>query len=87
MYQVALSAGSWLSEFWQAFCTKFVEAFKPGDIGEEISEGILQVQHYFDVGDYKLLITDAVIVTWIAVIACVIVFSLMVGKQSRLFFG
>ncbi|MEE3409365.1 MAG: FoF1 ATP synthase subunit a [Erysipelotrichaceae bacterium] len=82
MYQVALSAGSWLSEFWQAFCTKFVEAFKPGDIGEEISEGILQVQHYFDVGDYKLLITDAVIVTWIAVIACVIVFSLMVGKQT-----
>ncbi|MDO4876591.1 MAG: hypothetical protein Q3987_04330, partial [Oscillospiraceae bacterium] len=76
MYQVALSAGSWLSEFWQAFCTKFVEAFKPGDIGEEISEGILQVQHYFNVGDYKLLITDAVIVTWIAVIACVIVFSL-----------
>ena len=82
MYQVALSAGTWFSEFWQAFCTKFVEAFKPGDIGEEISEGILQVQHYFDVGDYKLIITDAVIVTWIAVLAAIIVFSLMVGKQT-----
>ena len=82
MYQVALSAGTWLSEFWQAFCTKFVQAFKPGDIGEEISEGILQVQHYFDVGNYKLIITDAVIVTWIAVLAAIIVFSLMVGKQT-----
>ena len=82
MYQVALSAGTWLSEFWQAFCTKFVQAFKPGDIGEEISEGILQVQHYFDVGEYKLIITDAVIVTWIAVLAAIIVFSLMVGKQT-----
>ena len=30
MYLVALFAGSWLAEFWQAFCTKFAEAFKPG---------------------------------------------------------
>lgn len=82
MYQVALSAGSWFAEFWQAFCTKFAEAFKPGDIGEEISEGILQVQHYFNIGDYKLLLTDAIIVTWIAVIAAVIIFGLMVGKPS-----
>lgn len=82
MYLITLLAGSWFSEFWQAFCTKFAEAFKPGDIGEEISEGILQVQHYFEVGDLKLLITDAVIVTWIAVIAAVIVFSLMVGKET-----
>ena len=82
MFQIALSAGTWFSEFWQAFCTKFAEAFKPGDIGEEISEGILQVQHYFDVGDYKLLLTDAIIVTWIAVIAAVLVFGLMVGKQT-----
>lgn len=82
MYLIVLMAGSWFSEFWQAFCTKFAEAFKPGDIGEEISEGILQVQHYFEVGDMKLLITDAVIVTWIAVLAAVLVFSLMVGKPT-----
>lgn len=82
MYQAVMFAGSWLSEFWQAFCTKFAEAFKPGDIGEEISEGILQVQHYFNVGDYKLLITDAVIVTWIAVLAFIIIFKLMVGKET-----
>ncbi len=82
MLQVALFAGSWISEFWQAFCTKFAEAFKPGDIGAEISEGILQVQKYFDIGNFKVLITDAVIVTWIAVIAAVIVFRLMVGKET-----
>lgn len=82
MLQVALFVGSWISEFWQAFCTKFAEAFKPGDIGAEISEGILQVQKYFDIGNFKVLITDAVIVTWIAVIAAVIVFRLMVGKET-----
>lgn len=82
MYLVALFAGSWLAEFWQAFCTKFAEAFKPGDIGAEISEGILQVQNYFDIGNYKVLITDAIIVTWIAIIAAVIVFRLMVGKET-----
>ncbi len=82
MYQVALSAGTWFSEFWQAFCTKFAEAFKPGDIGEEISEGILQVQHYFDFGNFQLILTDAIIVTWIAVLAVIIVFGLMVGKDT-----
>lgn len=82
MYQVALSAGSWLAEFWQAFCTKFAAAFKAGDIGEEISEGILQVQHYFDIGNYKVLLTDAVIVTWIAIIAAIIVFRILVGKET-----
>jgi F-type H+-transporting ATPase subunit a len=37
---------------------------------------------YFQVGDLKLLITDAVLVTWIAVIAIIILVSLLVGKPS-----
>lgn len=82
MYQVALSAGSWLAEFWQAFCTKFAGVFKPGDIGAEISEGILQVQHYFDIGNYKVLLTDAITVSWIAILAAIIVFRLLVGKET-----
>lgn len=73
---------SWLSEFFSSFGKQFVDRLKPGDIGEEINEAIMQVQMYFKLGDYKLLITDAVIVTWIAVIAVVIVFRCMVGKPT-----
>ena len=73
---------SWLSEFFSSFGQQFLERLKPGDIGEEINEAIMQVQMYFTLGDYKLLITDAVIVTWIAVIAVVIVVRCMVGKPT-----
>jgi F-type H+-transporting ATPase subunit a len=73
---------SWLSEFFSSFGQQFLDRLKPGDIGEEINEAIMQVQMYFTLGDYKLLITDAVIVTWIAVIAVVIVVRCMVGKPT-----
>ena len=76
-------AGSWLSEFFVAFVEKLSERFSHKDIGAEISEAILQVKMYFTVGDYKVLITDAVIVTWVAVIAMLIVLSLLIGKPSK----
>ena len=77
-------AGSWLSEFFAAFAEKFAERFSSDkDIGSEISEAILQVKMYFNVGDYKLLITDAIVVTWIAVIAMIIVLTLLIGKPSK----
>ena len=76
---------SWLSEFFAAFAEQFAERFDIGhkDIGGEISEAIMQVQMYFNVGDYKLLITDAIIVTWVAVIAILIVVGLLIGKPSK----
>ena len=76
---------SWLSEFCAAFAEQFKERFDIGhkDIGGEISEAIMQVQMYFNVGDTKLLITDAIIVTWVAVIAMIIVISLLAGKPSK----
>lgn len=77
-----LVTASWFSEFWAAFVLKLGQRFHPGDIGGEISEAIMQVQMYFTVGDYKLLITDAIIVTWIAVIALLIVFKCMIGKPA-----
>jgi F-type H+-transporting ATPase subunit a len=77
-------AGSWLSEFFAAFAEKFAERFSSNkDIGAEISEAIMQVQMYFNVGDYKLLITDAIIVTWVAVIAILIVVGILAGKPSK----
>ena len=76
---------SWLSEFFAAFAEQFAERFDIGhkDIGGEISEAIMQVQMYFNVGDYKLLITDAIIVTWVAVIAILIVVGVLTGKPSK----
>lgn len=84
MTTALIMAGSWLSEFFAAFAEKFVERFSSDkDIGSEISEAILQVKMYFNVGDYKILITDAIIVTWVAVIAMLIVLTFLIGKPSK----
>lgn len=78
-------AGTWFSEFLAAFAEQFAERFDLShkDIGAEISESIMQIQMYFRIGDYKLLITDAIIVTWLAVIIMIIVTRLMLGKPSK----
>ena len=83
MITAMIMAGSWLSEFFAAFGEKFSERFSPGNIGEEINEAIMQVQMYFNVGDYKLLITDAILVTWIAVIIMLILLTILLGKPSK----
>lgn len=82
MNLAVLTVGTWLSEFWRSFVEQLGERFHPGDIGGEISEAILQFQAYFNVGDYRLLITDAIIVTWIAAIIAFIAIRLMIGKPS-----
>lgn len=80
-----LLVGTWLSEFFAAFAEQFAERFDIAhkDIGAEISEAIMQIQLYFQAGDYKLLITDAIIVTWIAVIIFIILISALAGKPSK----
>ena len=85
MTMAMVLAGSWLSEFFAAFAEQFAERFDIAhkDIGAEISEAIMQVQMYFNVGDYKLLITDAVIVTWLAVIIFIILLNVLIGKPSK----
>ena len=75
---------TWLSEFWAAFTEQLMEKlFGHKDIGAEISEAIMQVQMYFQVGDYSVIITDAVIVTWIAVIIMLIFVAILLGKPSK----
>ena len=75
---------SWFSEFWASFVEQLTEKlFGEKNIGEEISEAIMQVQMYFKVGDYTILITDAVIVTWIAVIIMLVFVGIMLGKPSK----
>ena len=81
----ALMVASWLSEFFAAFAEKFAEHFDIAhkDIGAEISEAIMQIQMYFQIGDYKLVITDAVIVTWIAAAIVIIIVGILAGKPSK----
>lgn len=79
-----LLAGTWFSEFWAAFVEQLTERlFGHKDIGEEISEAIMQVQMSFAAGDNTLIITDAIIVTWIAVVIMLIVVAVLLGKPSK----
>jgi F-type H+-transporting ATPase subunit a len=79
-----LLAGSWFSEFWAAFVEQLTQRlFGHKDIGEEISEAIMQVQMTFAAGDKTLIITDSVIVTWIAVVIMLIVVALLLGKPTK----
>ncbi len=79
-----LLAGTWFSEFWAAFVEQFTERlFGHKDIGEEISEAIMQVQMSFAAGDNTLIITDAIIVTWIAVVIMLIIVAVLLGKTSK----
>ena len=83
---LVIADGSWLEEFGKAFLEKLGEEFnipaKMSSIGDEINHGILQWQHYFQIGDVKLLITDAIIVMWIATILSIIIFKLLAGKPT-----
>ena len=85
MITALVIVASWLSEFFAAFAEQFAERFDIAnkDIGAEISEAIMQIQMYFTVGDYKILITDAVLVTWLAVIIMIILINIMLGKPSK----
>lgn len=73
---------SWFAEFIQSFKEHLIEEIKVGDIGGEINEAILQWKAYFNVGSFHLLITDAIIVTWIAVTLIVLIFGLMARKAQ-----
>ena len=79
-----LLAGTWFSEFWAAFVEQLTERlFGHKDIGEEISKAIMQVQMSFAAGNKTLIITDAIIVTWIAVVIMLIIVAVLLGKPSK----
>ncbi len=64
--------------FLKSFLDHLIEEIKIGDIGEEINEGILQWKHYFVIGDgIKVLLTDAIIVSWIAIGIMLLIFCSM----------
>jgi F-type H+-transporting ATPase subunit a len=78
-----LLAASWWSDFWEAFCRELGEAFHfgiSGSIGEEIREAILQWKGYFR----SIPITDAIIVTWIAVFLGIVGFCILGRKSEKI---
>lgn len=82
---VALEA-SWMAQFWEALKKELAAAFKVdfSKIGEEIRHGILQWKGSFTLGGQKFLITDAVIVTWIAMFVMIILAIWMSGKREKM---
>ena len=72
----------WFVEFGASFLEHLKEHFAIGDIGEKINEAILQVQNYLVIGDFKVVPTDAVIVTWIAVGIFAIIFAIMAYRPK-----
>ncbi len=77
-------ATNWFIEFLISFRDQFIESIGISDIGEEISLAILQQKLSMQVGPVNFLLTDAVIITWIAVgIACILLIWLA-AKRERL---
>ena len=87
MLTVALRLGSdsWLARFGRAFTEKFIDAIIPGsgNIGEEIRANILQKKYHFQIAGMNLLLTDAVVVMWLAV-AVLIVFGIWLGRKREM---
>ncbi len=81
MDYLLLSGDSWFARFWGAFVERIIEEAKIGDIGEEISHGILP--SYFNIGEgFERLLTDAVVVSWIAIGIFVILFAICAYKPK-----
>lgn len=76
-----LSGESWLSRFWTSFVEHIIEEIKIGDIGEEISHGILP--KYFNVAEgFERLLTDAIVVSWFAILLFVVLFAYMAYRPT-----
>lgn len=86
-FELALSLSEWFTRYFNALKERVIEEIKIGDIGEEIGEAIMQIKFYFHVGDIRLLITDAVIATWVVLIPSLIFWIWMASKRDRVPYG
>ena len=81
-------AASWFSQFWDAFLRELKDEFGlwfgKKNIGEEIGEAILQWKGSFTLGGQKFLITDAIIVSWIALLFGILFFTWMSARRDPL---
>lgn len=84
MMRILLNGSSWMKEFWESFKDHFMDEFRIGDIGKDISTSILQWQDSFAVGEVHLLVTDAVVVTWVAMILFISLWIWIAAKRERI---
>lgn len=80
---VYLASSNWFIQFLIAFRDQFIESLKIGNIGEDISKAILQQKQYLNVGSVHILLTDAVVVTWIAVAVWCVLWIWIAAKRER----
>jgi len=80
---VILASSNWFIQFLISFRDQFIESLKIGNIGEDISKAILQQQQYLYVGKVHILLTDAVIVTWVAVAIFCALWIWIAAKRER----
>ncbi|MEI8201130.1 MAG: FoF1 ATP synthase subunit a [Eubacteriales bacterium] len=80
---VFLASSNWFIQFLIAFRDQFIESLKIGNIGEDISKAILQQQQNLYVGKVHILLTDAVIVTWVAVAIFCALWIWIAAKRER----
>ena len=82
---IVLNEGSWASQMFASFWEHFKEALIPGgDIGEEINNGILQVKNYFTLGGQEFILTDATIVSFIAIFIAIVLFAVACRKREMI---
>ncbi len=84
MMRILLNGSGWMKEFFVSFKDHFMEEFKIGDIGKDISSSILQWQDSFAVGKVHFLVTDAVVVTWIAMFFFIALWIWIAAKRERI---
>ncbi len=81
-------AASWGAQFWEAFKEELSEVFGvftgKANIGEEIRGAILQWRGYIPGTGERIPITDAIIVTWVAMLVGILLFCWMGGKKERI---
>ena len=80
---VFLASSNWFIQFLNSFKDQFIESLKIGNIGEDISKAILQQQQNLYVGKVHILLTDAVIVTWVAVAIFCALWIWIAAKRER----
>jgi len=80
---VFLASSNWFVQFLISFKDQLIGSFKIGNIGAEISKAILPKKQYLIVGNRSFLLTDAVIVTWIAITIFCILWIWIAAKRER----
>ncbi len=79
-----LSVFGWFQDFFKALGAEFVKSIQIGDIGEQIGEAILPWKNMFQIGSFNVLLTDAIIATWVALIPFTIFWIWVASKRQKI---